>query len=97
MCKILMKKPFYLLKKSISKITSNIDATDNGITETTYLFRKHNDFLLQEKTSKNTMIKILPENQQHANNIKVLDSSESFKTVKDTFIKNRYKPKSLNV
>ena len=45
---------------------------------------------------KNTIIKILAENQQHANNTKELDSSESFKTVKGTFIKNRYKPKSQN-
>ena len=46
---------------------------------------------------KNTIIKILAENQQHANNTKELDSSESFKTVKGTFIKNRYKSKSQNV
>ena len=45
---------------------------------------------------KNTIIKILAENQQHANNTKELDSSESFKTVKGTFIKNRQNHRTLS-
>ena len=61
------------------------------------MLRKHIEFLLQENASKNTIIKILAENQQHANNTKEVDSSESFKTVKGAFIKNRYEPKSQNV
>ena len=52
---------------------------------------------MQENASKNTIIKILAENQQLASNTKEVFSSESFKTVKDNFIKNRYKPKSQNV
>ena len=52
---------------------------------------------MQENASKNTIIKILAENQQHARNSKEVVSSESFKTVKGNFIKNRYKPKSQNV
>ena len=88
---------FCLLKKSISEINSNTDATDNSITETTHLLRKHIEFLLQENASKNTIIKILAKNQQHASNTKEVVSSEPFKTVKGNFIKNRYKPKSQNV
>ena len=61
------------------------------------MLRKHIEFLLQENASKNTIIKILAENQQLASNTKEVFSSESFKTVKDNFIKNRYKPKSQNV
>ena len=61
----------------------------------TDLLRKHTDFLLQENASKNTIIKILAENHQHASNTKEVISSESFKTVKG--IKNDYKPKSKNV
>ena len=95
--KLLIKKQFYLLKKPISEINSNTDATDNSITETTDLPRKHIEFLLQEKAPKNTIIKILAENQQHASNAKEVVSSESFKTVKGTFLKNRCKPKSQNV
>ena len=68
--------------------------TDSSITETTDLLRKHIEFLLQENASKNTIIKILAENQQHASNTKEVVSSESFKTVKGTFLKNRCKPKS---
>ena len=52
---------------------------------------------MQENASKITIIKILAENQQHASNTKEVVSSESFKTVKGNFIKNRYKPKSQNV
>ena len=63
----------------------------------TDLLRKHIEFLLQENTSKNTIIKILAENHQHASNTKEVISSESFKTVKGNFIKNDYKPKSKNV
>ena len=42
-------------------------------------------------------MKILAENQQNASNAKEGVSSESFKTVKGSFLKNRYKPKSQNV
>ena len=52
---------------------------------------------MQENASKNTIIKVLAGNQQHASNTKEVVSSESFKTVKGNFIKNRYKPKSQNV
>ena len=86
-----------MFKKPISEISSNTDATGNSITETTDLLRKHIEFLLQENSSKNSIIKILAENQQHASNTKEVVSSESFKTVKGNFIKNRYKPKSQNV
>ena len=85
--KLLMKEELYLLKKSISQINSNTDATENGITETTDFFPKENEFLLQENASKNTIIKILAENQEHTNNTKEIDSSDSFKTVKGTFKK----------
>ena len=95
--KLFMKEQFCLLKNSISEINSNTDATDNSITETTHLFRKHIEFLLQENASKNTIIKILAKNQQHASNTKEVVSSEPFKTVKGNFVKNRYKPKSQNV
>ena len=61
----------------------------------TDLLRKHIEFLLQENASKNTIIKSLAENHQHASNTKEVISSESFKTVKG--IKNDYKPKSKNV
>ena len=60
--KLFIKEQFYLLKKSISEINSNTDTTDNSITETTDLLRKHIEFLLQENASKNTIIKILAEN-----------------------------------
>ena len=39
--KLFIKEQFYLLKKSISEINSNTDATVNSITETTDLLRKH--------------------------------------------------------
>ena len=68
----------------------------NSITETTDLLRKHIEFLLQENASKNTIIKMLAENQQHASDAKEVVSTESFKTVKVTFLNNRYKPKSEN-
>ena len=55
------------------------------------------EFLLQENASKNTIIKILAKNQQHASNTKEVVSSEPFKTVKGNFIKNRDKPKLQNV
>ena len=89
--------PVSIVKKSISKINRKTDATDNSITETTNLLRNHIELLLQENTSKNTIIKILAENQQHASNTKEVVSSESFKTVKGTFLKNCYNPKSQNV
>ena len=57
-----MKEQFCLLKKSILEINSNTDATDNSITETTDLLRKHIESLLQENASKSTIIKILAEN-----------------------------------
>ena len=94
--KLFIKEQFCLLKKSISEINSNTDATDISITETTDLLRKHIEFLLQENASKNTIIKILAENQQHASNTKEVVSFESFKTVKGNLKKNRYKPKSQN-
>ena len=81
--KLFMKKEFYLLKKSISGINSNTDATNNSINETADLLCKH-EFLLQENASKNPIIQILAENQQHASNTKEVDSSESFETVKGT-------------
>ena len=71
--------------------------TDNSISETADLLRKHNEFLLQENASKQTIVNILAENQQHASDIKEVVSSESFKSVKGNFIKNRYEPKSQNV
>ena len=95
--KLFIKEQFCLLKKSISEINSNTDATDNSSTETTHVLRKHIEFLLQENASKNTIIKILAKNQQHASNTKEVVSSEPFKTVKGNFIKNRYKPKSQDV
>ena len=88
MMKLLITEQFYLLKKSISEINRNTDATDNSITKTTDLLRKYIEFLLQENESKNTILKISVENQQHASNTKEVVSSESFKTVKGTFIKN---------
>ena len=91
---LFIKEQFYFLKKSISEIESNTDATDNSIIETTDLLRKHIEFLLQENASKNTIIKILAENQQHSSNAKEVVSSESFK---GTFLKNSYKPKSQNI
>ena len=93
---LFIKEQFYLPKKSISEIDSNTDATDNSITETTDLLRKHIEFK-QEYASTTTIIKILAENQQRASNTKKVVSSESFKTVKGNFIKNCYKPKSQNV
>ena len=95
--KLFIKEQFYLLKKMISDNNSNTDATDNSITETTHLLRKHIEFLLLENASKNTIIKILAENQQHAGNTKEVVSSEPFLIVKGAFLKNRYKPKSQNV
>ena len=95
--KLFIKEQFYLLKKSISEIISNTNATDNSITETPDLLHKHIEFLLQENASKNTIKKILTENRQHASNNKEVVSSQSFKSVKDNFIKNCYKPKSQNV
>ena len=71
--------------------------TDSTIIENTDLLRQQNEFLLRENVSKNTMVKISVENQQHANNTKKLNSSESFKTVISTSIKNHYKPKSQKV
>ena len=95
--KLFITEQFYLLKRSISEINSSTDVTDNSITETADFLRRHIEFLLQENASKDTIIKILAENQQHASNTKEVVSSESFKTVKGNFIKNRYKPKSQNV
>ena len=95
--KSFIKEQFCLLKKSISEINSTTDVTDNSITEITDLLRKHIEFLLQENACKNTIIQILAENQQHASNTKEVVSSESFKTVKSNFIRNRCKPKSPNV
>ena len=94
--KLFIKEQFYLLKTLISEINSNTDATDNSITETTNLLCRHIEFLLQENASQNTIIKMLGENQQHASNTKEIISSESFKTVKGTFIKYCYKQKSQN-
>ena len=94
---LFIKEQFYLLKTSISEISSSTDTTDNSITETTDLLRKDIQFLLQENASKNTIINILADNQQRASNTKEVVSSDSFKTVKDTFPKNRYSPKSSNV
>ena len=90
---LFIKEQFYLLKTSISEISSSTDTTDNSITETTDLLRKDIQFLLQENASKNTIINILADNQQRASNTKEVVSSDSFKTVKDTFPKNRYSPK----
>ena len=59
MMKLFMKEEFYLPKKSISEINSNTGATNNSITETT----------------ENTLIKILAENQKHANKTNEIDSS----------------------
>ena len=95
--KLFIKEQSCLLKKSILEINSNTDATDNSITETTDLLRKHIECLLQENAFKNTIIKFLAENQQHASNTKEVVSSESFKIVKGNFKRNRYKPKSQNV
>ena len=47
--KLFIKEQFCLLKNSISEINSNTDATDNSITETTALLRKHIEFLLKKK------------------------------------------------
>ena len=68
--KLFIKEQFYLLKKSISKIKRSTDTTDNSITRTTDLLGKHIEFLLLENASKNTINKILAENQQHASNTK---------------------------
>ena len=59
---IIFKITVFLLKKSISE-TNSTDTTDNSITGTTDLLRKHIEYLLQENASKNTIIKILAENQ----------------------------------
>ena len=95
--KLFIKEQFYLLKKLILEINSSTDVTRNSITGTPDLLGKHTEFSLQENASKNTIINILAENQQHASNTKEVVSSESFKTVKGNFIKNRDKPKSQNV
>ena len=95
--KLFIKEQFYLTKKLISEINSNTDVTDNSITKTTDLLRKHVEILLQENASKYNIIKILAENQQHASNTEEVVSYESFETVKGTFLKNLYKPKSQNV
>ena len=79
------------------EINSSTDVTRNSITGTPDLLGKHTEFSLQENASKNTIINILAENQQHASNTKEVVSSESFKTVKGNFIKSRHKPKSQNV
>ena len=50
---LFIKEQFCLLKNSISEINSNTDATDNSITETTALLRKHIEFLLKKKRVKN--------------------------------------------
>ena len=68
--KLFIKEQFYLLKRSISEINTNTDAAGNSITETADLLRKNLEFLLQENASKNTIIKILAENQQHASMLK---------------------------
>ena len=82
---LFMKEEFYFLKKAISEINSNTDATGNSTTETADFLCKQNVFLLQENASKNTIIKFLVEKQQHAKNTEEKDSSESFKTVSGTF------------
>ena len=68
--KLFIKEQFYLLKKSILEIKRSTDTTDNSITRTTDLLGKHIEFLLLENASKNTINKILAENQQHASNTK---------------------------
>ena len=68
--KLFIKEQFYLLKKSILEIKRSTDTTDNSITRTTDLLGKHIEFLLLENSSKNTINKILAENQQHASNTK---------------------------
>ena len=47
--KLFIKEQFHLLKKSISEINRSTDATDNSITETTYLLRKHIYFVFARK------------------------------------------------
>ena len=84
-------------KLSLEAACNLIYRNRNRNTETTDLLRKHIESLLQENASKNIIIKILAENQQHASSTKEVVSFESFKTVKGNFIKNRYKPKSQNV
>ena len=64
--KLFIKEQFYLTKKLISEINSNTDVTDNSITKTTDLLRKHVEILLQENASKYNIMKILAENQQQA-------------------------------
>ena len=86
-----------LLKKSISEINSNTDVTEDSITETTNLSRKQIEFIFQENASKNTMINILAENQHYANNTKEVNFLRTLKTIKGTFINNRYKPKSQSL
>ena len=55
---------------------------------------KRSEFLLQENGSKKSITKILDENQQLKNNIKEVNSNESFKSVKGTFTETCYNPKS---
>ena len=73
--KLSMKDQFYLLKRSASEINSNTDTVDNTITDTTDFLHKHKELLLQENASKNTIIKILAENQQLGNNTKKVNIS----------------------
>ena len=80
--KLFNKEKFYLLAQLVSEINSNTDTTDNTVTETTDLLYKQNEFFLQKNKSKNTIIKFLAKNRQQRNNIKKVNSYESFKTVK---------------
>ena len=81
--KLFLKEEFYFLKISISKINRNTDATKKSITESTYLLRKQNYFLLRQNASKNAIIILLAENQQYANNTKAADSKLSMVPVQN--------------
>ena len=53
--------------------------------------------MLQENASKNAIMKILSGNQNHLSSIKVINSSQSFKTASTAFRKNHHKPKLQRV
>ena len=70
------RKSFVFLKYRFRKLT-DILTRQKSITESTYLLRKQNYFLLQQNASKNAIIKLLAENQQYAKNTKEADSKLS--------------------
>ena len=95
--KLFIKEQLYLPKKFVLEINSNTDTVDSAITENTEFLRKHNEFLSLENTSKNIIIKLLAENQNHLDNFQEINSSKQFKTTSCRFRRNHYKPKLKGV